>query len=181
MELFAAISFATTLVVGLDGRPPTAAAGAHDASHAPSSSSASAPRCSSIAAILEVAGLELARAAHPWAYRVEVLALLAHSASASCMSFAVWRLFHPDEPWALRLCLLQTALLFTSWQAVILPGQHTYVTGFTPWFHLQVASRGDGLRVGRDRGRRSTIGGCGVSSRSGSPSRSCAIASCSNT
>src|SRR5678815_933325 len=58
------------------------------------------------------------------------------------MGFAVWRVFYPDRPWALRLCLVETALLFTSWQAVILPGQHTYVTGFTPWFHLNVASRG---------------------------------------
>jgi hypothetical protein len=90
----------------------------------------------------EMAGLELARAEHPWAYRAEVVALFAHSLSASSMGFAVWRVFYPDRPWALRLCLIETALLFMSWQAVILPGQHTYVTGFTPWFHLHVASRG---------------------------------------
>lgn len=147
MELFAAISFATTLIVGLlVGRRLLLLARATHRSPELFFGAGSLLLVSG--GILEVAAFELARAAHPWAYRIEVLALLAHSASASCMSFAVWRLFHPDDAWALRLCLLQTALLFTSWQAVVLPGHHTYVTGFTPWFHLQVASRGTAFAWG---------------------------------
>lgn len=141
MELFAAISFAVTLVVGLlvGGRLLLLARETH---RTPELFLGSGVVLLVVAGMLEVAGVELARAHHPWAYRTEVVALFGHSTSATCMSFAVWRLFHPDRPWALRLCLIETALLFTSWQAVILPSQHTYVTGFTPWFHLHVAARG---------------------------------------
>jgi len=141
VQLFAMVSFVTTLVVGLlvGGRLLLLARATH---RSPEFFLGAGIGLLSLAAIVEIAGLELARAQHPWAYRTEVVALFAHSASASCMSFAVWRLFHPDRPWALRLCLVETALLFTSWQAVILPSQHTWVTGFTFWFHLHVASRG---------------------------------------
>jgi hypothetical protein len=141
LELFAAISFAATLAAGLlvGGRLLLLARATH---HTAELFLGFGTVVLVLAGILEMTGLELARAQHPWAYRFEVVALFAHSVSSSSMSFAVWRVFYPDRPWALRLCLIETALLFTSWQAVILPSQHTYVTGFTPWFHLHVASRG---------------------------------------
>jgi hypothetical protein len=141
VELFAALSFAATLVAGLTvgGRLLLLA---RETRRTAELFLGLGVALLVVGGILEVAGLELARIRHDWAYRVEVVALFSHSASASCMSFAVWRVFHPDRPWALRLCLIETALLFTSWQAVILPSQHTYVTGFTFWFHLHVASRG---------------------------------------
>ena len=75
------------------------------------------------------------------AYPVEVVALFLHSASASSLCFGIWRVFHPDRRWAFYLCVATSALLFDSWMAVILPGQHSSVTGFTNWFHLHVASR----------------------------------------
>jgi len=141
LDLVAALSSATTLIVGLlVGRRLLLLA--RSTRRTPELFFGAGSILLVVAATLEVGAFELARAAHPWAYRVEVLALLTHSASASCISFSVWRLFYPNDAWALRVCLLQTALLFTSWQAVILPGQHTWVTGFTPWFHLHVASRG---------------------------------------
>ena len=141
MELFAAISFAATLAAGLlvGGRLLWLARATHRTAEL---FLGFGTVMLVFAGITEMAGVELARAQHPWAYRVEVVALFSHSVSSSSLGFAVWRVFYPDRPWALRICLIETALLFTSWQAVILPGQHTYVTGFTPWFHLHVASRG---------------------------------------
>ena len=140
LELFAAISFAATLAAGLlvGGRLLLLARATHRGAEL---FVGFGTVMLVIAGVTEMAGLDLARAQHPWAYRTEVVAHFAHSLSASSMGFAVWRVFYPDRPWALRVCLIETALLFTSWQAVILPGQHTYVTGFTPWFHLHVATR----------------------------------------
>lgn len=141
MELFAGISFAASLAAGflVGGRLLFLARATH---RSPEFFLGMGTVLLVVGGILEMAGLELARARSDWAYAFEVVALFTHSASASSLSLAVWRVFFPDRPWALRLCLIETALLFTSWQAVILPGQHTYVTGFTPWFHLHVASRG---------------------------------------
>jgi hypothetical protein len=145
VQIFAAASFVATLVAGLvvGGRLLALARATH--------------RTAELflgfgvvvlvaASILEIVALELARGselAHlDLAYSLEVLGLLAHSASASSLCFATWRVFHPQNGWALRICLVATALLFTSWQAVILLGEHTSGTGFTPWFHLHVAARG---------------------------------------
>jgi hypothetical protein len=141
VELFAALSFAVTLVAGLGvgGRLLLLARATR---RTPELFLGAGVVLLVLSGIAEVTGVELARDHHRWAYRIEVIALFGHSASASCMAFSIWRLFHPDRPWALRFCLVLAALLFTSWQAVILPSQHTYVTGFTPWFHLHVATRG---------------------------------------
>lgn len=141
VELFAVLSFAGTLVAGLGvgGRLLWLARATR---RTPELFLGAGVVLLVLSGLAEVTGVELARMQHRWAYRVEVIALFGHSASASCMAFSVWRLFHPDRPWALRFCLALTALLFTSWQAVILPSQHTYLTGFTPWFHLHVAARG---------------------------------------
>jgi hypothetical protein len=167
VQLFAAVSFVATLVAGLvvGGRLLALSRVSH--------------RTAELflgfgvvllvfASILEVAALELARGSHlarlDLAYTLEVLALFAHSASASSLCFGTWRVFYPSHGWALRLCLVATALLFTSWQAVILIGVHSSGTGMTPWFHLHVASRG------------AAFAWCALAAAS---TRSCATASCS--
>ena len=63
------------------------------------------------------------------------------ASSASSLCFGIWRVFHPDRRWAFYVCVVISALLFDSWMAVILPGRHTSETGFTDWFHLNVAMR----------------------------------------
>ena len=141
LELLAALSFLATLVAGfaVGGRLLWLA---HDSRHAAESFLGLAVTALALAAVLEVAAMEMARAGHvDAAYPVEVVALFLHSASASSLSFAIWRVFHPERRWAFYLCVLTSALLFDSWMAVILPGTHTSVTGFTNWFHLHVASR----------------------------------------
>jgi hypothetical protein len=145
VQLFAAVSFVATLVAGLvvGGRLLALARVSHRTAELFLGFGTLALV---FASILEVVALELARGTHlarlDLAYSLEVVALFAHSASASSMCFATWRVFYPSRGWALRLCLVETALLFTSWQAVILIGEHSSGTGFTPWFHLHVASRG---------------------------------------
>lgn len=95
-----------------------------------------------LAALIEVAAMETARGGDvEAAFPMEAVALFLHSVSASSLCFGIWRVFHSDRRWAFYLCVLTSALLFDSWMAVILPGQHTSVTGFTNWFHLHVASR----------------------------------------
>jgi hypothetical protein len=143
MQVLAAVSFAATLVAGLAAGGRLLAL-AHATRQTEELFLGLGVVLLAAASTLEVAAMELARpgVGAAGAYPLEVVALFLHSASSSSLCFAVWRIFHPDRPWALRLCLAETALLFTSWQAVILLSEHTSVTGFTPWFHLHVASRG---------------------------------------
>jgi len=141
LELLAAMSFLATLVAGfaVGGRLLWLARKSH---RAPESFLGLAVTALALAAAGEVAAMEMARSGEVRAaYPLEVIALFLHSVSASSLSFAIWRVFHPDRRWAFYLCVLTSALLFDSWMAVILPGTHTSVTGFTNWFHLHVASR----------------------------------------
>ena len=141
LEVLAALSFLATLVAGfaVGGRLLWLARDSHRAAESFLGFAVSAL---ALAAVLEIAAMEMARGGHvDAAYPVEVVALFLHSASASSLSFGIWRVFHPDRRWAFYLCVLTSALLFDSWMAVILPGCHTSVTGFTVWFHLHVASR----------------------------------------
>jgi hypothetical protein len=141
LELLAALSFLATLVAGfaVGGRLLWLARESHRAAE---SFLGLAVTALALAAVGEVVAMEMARGGDVRsAYPLEVIALFLHSASASSLSFAIWRVFHPDRRWAFYLCVLTSALLFDSWMAVILPGSHTSVTGFTNWFHLHVASR----------------------------------------
>jgi hypothetical protein len=96
-----------------------------------------------LAAVVELAALELARAGRLGpAYPVEVVALLLHGASSASLCLGVWRIFHAREAWAAALALALTLLLLASWLAVIWPGEHTSVAGFSLWFHVHVAARG---------------------------------------
>ena len=141
MELLAAASFVATLVAGfaVGGRLLWLARGTRRAAEFFLGIAVTAL---ALAAAVEAIAMELARSGRvEAAYPVEVLALFLHSASASSLCFGIWRVFHPDRRWAFYLCVVTSAVLFDSWMAVILPGRHTSVTGFTSWFHLHVASR----------------------------------------
>ena len=141
LELLAAASFFATLVAGfaVGGRLFWLARTSHRAADF---FLGTAVTTLALAALVEVVAMELARSGDTdTAYPVEVVALFLHSASASSLCFGIWRVFHPDRRWAFYLCVVTSALLFDSWMAVILPGQHSSVTGFTNWFYLHVASR----------------------------------------
>ncbi len=141
LELLAAISFFATLVAGfaVGGRLLWLARETHRAAE---SFLGLAVTALALAAVGEVAAMEMARGGDVRAaYPLEVIALFLHSVSASSLSFAIWRVFHPDRRWAFYLCVLTSALVFDSWMAVILPGLHTSVTGFTFWFDLHVGVR----------------------------------------
>lgn len=141
LELLAAASFFATLVAGfaVGGRLLWLARATHRAAEFFLGIGVTAL---ALAALVEVVAMELARGGDvATAFPVEVVALFLHSTSASSLCFGIWRVFHPDRRWAFYLCVVTSALLFDSWMAVILPGQHTSVTGFTNWFHLHVASR----------------------------------------
>ncbi len=141
LELLAAASFFATLVAGfaVGGRLLSLARATHRAAEFFLGIGVTTL---ALAALVEVVAMELARGGDAGAaYPVEVVALFLHSVSASSLCFGIWRVFHPDRRWAFYLCVVTSALLFDSWMAVILPGQHTSVTGFTNWFHLHVASR----------------------------------------
>ncbi len=141
LELLAGLSFLATLVAGFAvGRRLLWLA--RESHRAAESFLGLAVSALALAAALEVAAMEMAHGGHvDAAYPVETVALFLHSVSASSLSFGIWRVFHPDRRWAFYLCVLTSALLFDSWMAVILPGCHTSVTGFTVWFHLHVATR----------------------------------------
>ncbi len=141
LELLAAASFFATLVAGfaVGGRLLWLARETHCAAEFFLGMGVTAL---ALAALVEVVAMELARSGNAAAaFPMEVAALFLHSASASSLCFGIWRVFHPDRRWAFYLCALTSALLFDSWMAVILPGQHTSSAGFTNWFHLHVASR----------------------------------------
>lgn len=141
LEVLAAVSFLATLVAGFSvgGRLLLLARVTHRAAE---SFLGFGVATLALAGAVEVLGLELARAGEARAaYPVEVAAIFLHCASASSMCFGIWRVFHPDRRWAFYLCVVISALLFDSWMAVILPGRHTSVMGFTNWFHLNVAMR----------------------------------------
>lgn len=141
LELLAAASFFATLVAGfaVGGRLLWLARATHRAAEFFLGIGVTAL---ALAALTEVAAMEMARGGDAKAaFPMEAVALFLHSVSASSLCFGIWRVFHPDRRWAFYLCVLTSALLFDSWMAVILPGQHTSVTGFTNWFHLHVASR----------------------------------------
>jgi len=141
LELLAAASFFATLVAGfaVGGRLLWLARESHRAAEFFLGIGVTAL---ALAALVEVIAMELARGGEVGAaFPVEVVALFLHSTSASSLCFGIWRVFHPDRRWAFYLCVVTSALLFDSWMAVILPGQHSSVTGFTSWFHLHVASR----------------------------------------
>jgi hypothetical protein len=161
VQLFAAVSFVATLIAGL-GVGGRLLALAQVTRRTGELFLGFGTVMLVIASILEVTAQELASGSmhgrFDLAYALEVVALLAHSLSASSLCFATWRVFYPTQGWALRLCLVEAALLFTSWQAVILIGEHSSATGFTPWFHLHVASRGAafawcGIAAARHHGR----------------------------
>jgi hypothetical protein len=141
LELLAAASFFATLVAGfaVGGRLLWLTRETHRAAEFFLGIGVTAL---ALAALIEVVAMELARGGDAAAaFPMEVAALFLHSASASSLCFGIWRVFHPDRRWAFYLCALTSALLFDSWMAVILPGQHTSSSGFTNWFHLHVASR----------------------------------------
>jgi hypothetical protein len=141
LEVLAAVSFLATLVVGFSvgGRLLMLARVTHRAAESFLGLSVATL---TLAGAIEVLGLELARAGNAEvAYPVEVVALFLHCVAASSLCFGIWRVFHPDRRWAFYLCVVTSALLFDSWMATILPGRHTSVTGFTNWFHLNVAMR----------------------------------------
>jgi hypothetical protein len=141
LEFLAALSFVATLVAGfaVGGRLLLLT---HRTRRAAEFFLGIGVTALSLAAAVEVVAMELAKAGRiDAAYPVEVVALFLHSASASSLCFGIWRVFHPGARWAFYLCVVTSALLFDSWMAVILPGRHTSVTGFTPWFHLHVAAR----------------------------------------
>jgi hypothetical protein len=142
LELFAAASFVATLLSGLvvGARLLALARVTHKA---PELFLGAAVMLIALAALLEVSAMELAqREREPLAYPIEVVGLLLHSASSASLCFGIWRVFYPDRSFAPRLCLVLTVVLFESWAVVVLPGRHTSMMGFTPWFHLHVAARG---------------------------------------
>ena len=141
MELLAAASFLATLASGfaVGGRLLWLARATH---RAPELFLGLGVTMLALAAVVEVGAMELARRGYTeLAYPVEVVALLLHSTSSSSLCFGIWRVFYPDRRFAFVVCVTVSALLFDSWMAVILPGRHTSVTGFTVWFHLHVAAR----------------------------------------
>jgi hypothetical protein len=142
LELIAAASFTATLISGF-GVGARLLALARASQRAPELFVGSAVTLLAAAALLEVTALELVgRGQDGLAHPVEVLALALHSASAASLCVGTWRIFSPDRHFAPLLCILVAGVLFESWAAVILPGQHTSSIGFTPWFHLHVAARG---------------------------------------
>lgn len=148
MELLAAASFIATLLSGfaVGGRLLRLARTTHRAAEAFLGLGVT---LLALAAAVEVAAMEIARRGHPEAaYPVEVLALFLHSASSSSLCFGIWRVFYWDRRWAFYVCVTLTAILFDSWMAVVLPGRHTSVMGFTVWFHVHVASRGAAVAWG---------------------------------
>ncbi len=141
LELLAAASFLATLAAGLavGGRLLALARQTHRAAEFFLGIGVFAL---ALAAAFEVAAMELAQAGNLLsAYPVEVVALFLHSVSAASLCFGIWRIFHPTRRWAFYLCVITSALLFDSWMAIILPGRHTSVTGFTLWFQIHVAAR----------------------------------------
>jgi hypothetical protein len=93
--------------------------------------------------VFEIAAMTLANRGSPEpAYPLEVVGILLHSLSAASLCFGVWRIFHPDGRWALALCALLISVALLSWLNVVVVGRHTSQTGFSVWFHLNVASRG---------------------------------------
>ena len=141
LEVLAAVSFFATLLAGfaVGGRLLLLA---RKTLRAAESFLGISTTTLALAGAIEVLGLELARAGKPTAaYPVEVFAIFLHCASSSSLCFGIWRVFHPDRRWAFYVCVVTSALLFDSWMAVVLPGRHTSVTGFTMWFHLNVAVR----------------------------------------
>jgi hypothetical protein len=141
VELLAAASFVATLLsgFGVGGRLLALARETH---RGPELFLGSAVTLLSAAALLEVTAMELANGgSQRLAYVIEALALGLHSASSASLSLGIWRIFFPDRGFAPRLCLLINVLLFETWAVLIIPGEHTSRIGFTPWFHLHVASR----------------------------------------
>jgi hypothetical protein len=141
LEILAAVSFLATLVAGFSvgGRLLLLARLTHRAAE---SFLGFGVATLALAGAVEVIGLELARAGDTQvAYPFEVAGIFFHCTSASSLCFGIWRVFHPDRRWAFYVCVVTSALLFDSWMATILPGRHSSVTGFTMWFHLNVAVR----------------------------------------
>jgi len=141
LELLATAAFLATLISGfaVGGRLLRLARSTHRAAEGFLGLSVG---LLALAAAVELGAMQLAERGHVGpAYPVEVLALFLHSASASSLCFGIWRVFYPERRSAFCVCVALSAMLFDSWMAVILPGRHTSVTGFTIWFHLHVASR----------------------------------------
>jgi hypothetical protein len=141
LELLAAAAFLATLVSGfaVGGSLLQRARSTHRAAAGFLGTSVT---LLALAAAVELGAMQLAeRGRVGVAYPVEALALFLHSTSASSLCFGIWRVFYPERRSAFYACAALSAVLFDSWMAVILPGRHTSVTGFTIWFHLHVASR----------------------------------------
>jgi hypothetical protein len=142
LELFSAISFLATLVSGfaVGGRLLWLARRTRQAPELFLGASVSAL---ALASVLEVAALEWARAGGGHgAWGVEVVALGLHSLSSGALAVGLVRIFHPGRAAARLACAALLALLVASWIAIVAPGQHTSLSTFSPWFHVQVAARG---------------------------------------
>jgi hypothetical protein len=142
LELLAAASFVATLISGF-GVGARLLSLARTSQRAPELFVGSAVTLLAAAALLEVTAMELVGGGQDaLAYPIEVLALGLHSASAASLCVGTWRIFLADRHFAPLLCILVAGVLFESWAAIVLPGQHSSRLGFTPWFHLHVAARG---------------------------------------